>query len=112
MIFQQECGVAYISGAPTWNATNSDPAVSERVGIATVYSFQECMDQCAFYNIWNVTSPVTCQAVTYEANLTYNIATYGGNCFLRNVRAVDYSQDPNQNYSTTASAYWFPEDTS
>jgi hypothetical protein len=55
----------------------------------TVYTFEDCIQRCLDYN---GSKPKTqCMAVTYNSNLTSIIAVgrQGGNCFLKNKRAVN-----------------------
>jgi hypothetical protein len=55
----------------------------------TVYTFEDCMQQCLDYND---SDPATkCTAVTYNSNLTSIIAVgqQGGNCFLKDRKGVN-----------------------
>ncbi|KJZ74473.1 hypothetical protein HIM_06069 [Hirsutella minnesotensis 3608] len=58
---------------------------------ATVYTFEACMDECVAYNRGVARGAPTCQAVTYNSNLTSIIeeGRQGGNCFLKNKKAVN-----------------------
>ena len=63
------------------------------------------MDQCAIFNANKTENAgTTCEAVTYNANLTAVVDTAGGNCFLKSARGVNFNGG-NTNYTLLASAY-------
>lgn len=53
----------------------------------TVYTFEDCMQECLDYND---SKPKTrCTAVTYNSNLTSIVGGQGGNCFLKDRKGVN-----------------------
>lgn len=57
----------------------------------TVYTFEDCMEQCLKYNKNLPSSGTKCAAVTYNSNLTsiIEVGKQGGNCFLKNKKGED-----------------------
>ena len=98
--FREECYTAYKGGT-----LNSDlNANISNAGHLTVYSFESCMDSCAEFNRRFMGSS-SCQAVSYNADLTFAIPRYGDNCWLKDMRGERYWGEPEENYGLVASAY-------
>lgn len=57
---------------------------------ATLYTFEDCMDECVRYNEDLTAGESRCAGVTYNSNLTSIVAIgqQGGNCFLKNATGV------------------------
>jgi hypothetical protein len=57
----------------------------------TVYTFEDCMEECVKYNSNLPSSGTKCGAVTYNSNLTsiIEVGKQGGNCFLKNKKGID-----------------------
>ncbi|KAF2716356.1 hypothetical protein K431DRAFT_19646 [Polychaeton citri CBS 116435] len=101
-VFMEECYTDYASGSPTWNSTSSEIA---NLGRATVYSFRACMQACDDYNNNVDPEDTQCMAVSYNANLTYAVQAYGGNCVFKNTRGAGSNGEDGVDYGLVASAY-------
>lgn len=70
-------------------ATDGSGVVTADIFFATVYSFESCMDLCAYYNkglsggAKVMTNGTRCFGVTYLSNLTQAVEDHFGNCFLK-----------------------------
>lgn len=58
---------------------------------STVYTFEDCMNECVTYNKNLPSSKTKCAAVTYNSNLTsiIEVGQQGGNCFLKDKKGLD-----------------------
>ena len=90
----EECGIDYQVNVLNWNSTSN----ITNVALRTTYSFEACMDQCSLFNSQQVSPSQAanggvdnCQAVTYNANLTFALADNGGNCWLKSSRGQKYT---------------------
>ena len=95
--FHQDCYVDYPGGQ---DRVDGQGTVKD-LGQITVYSFEECMDNCA--------AEPDCGALTFNANLTLALQTFGGDCFLKNARGFGTNDDSTGNdYPLLGSAYIIP----
>ena len=97
-VFREECHIAYHEGTPTYNGNDTVQDLTR----LTTYSFESCMDTCANYPD-SYSTP--CNVVSYNANLTYAIARWSANCFLKNARGTPYNYNRGENYGLVGSAY-------
>lgn len=82
--FTEDCNSDYADNWAGWNHTDANPTIVHNLKFLTSYSFEDCMEQCAIYNKHVQPGNATCQAVTYNANLTFSIATDGGSRVFSN----------------------------
>jgi cytoskeletal protein RodZ len=56
----------------------------------TVYTFEDCMQECLDYNQGLSGNATQCKAITYNANLTsiLEVGQQGGDCFLKNTNGA------------------------
>jgi hypothetical protein len=105
--FTEECYCDYVNGGAVWNSTTNSASKTEtfsNIGQFTVYSFEDCMGQCARWNDQLQPGGDTkqCVSVSYCANLTDVVGSLAGNCFLKPARGVPYASG---NMGLWASAY-------
>ena len=100
--FQEDCFTDYPGGFKKYNAT-SDNDLTKDIKAVLVYTFQDCMDNCADYNKQQGGTP--CQAITYNADLDIIYPSNGANCFLKDARGMRVNSNPTMNYTLMASAY-------
>ncbi len=103
--FTEQCYTDYANGGPVWNSTTTSASTTENftnIGQFTVYTFEDCMQQCAQWNdqIQQGSSTKQCVSVSYSANLTATVASLAGNCFIKPARGA-----PTTSGSLWASAY-------
>ena len=67
--FRIRCGIDVTDG-PDLNAIKE-------------YTIEDCIDACGNYNSESATIGSSCEAVTFNANLTSNLPGENGNCFLK-----------------------------
>lgn len=85
--FTEYCFIDWPNGAEA--ADGSGPLLD--LARSTVYTFEDCMEQCVKFNNKSLSTGFKCTAVTYNSNLTSSIEVgkQGGNCFLKNKKGVD-----------------------
>jgi hypothetical protein len=73
---------------PNGGAAADGQSPVQDLDTVTVYTFEDCMQQCLDFNSGLSGNDTQCHAVTYNSNLTsiLEVGQQGGDCFLKNKR--------------------------